>query len=818
MTADWQETTLGKYRLIRQMAEGSMGEVWLAEDDQLRRQVAIKILPPVLASDQIYLRLFSKEAQATASLEHPHILPVHDFGTQQGQYGQIITYLVMPYISGGTLRDRIRTAKGPISLEETITYLIQAAEAIDYAHSKQIIHRDIKPANMLLQQAWLWLADFGIAKLLTNNTRTQTTAGAGTPEYIAPEQAQGKAELASDRYSLAIITFFMLTGQLPFKGETPYDTLLMQMQATPPSVRQFNPQLSEGVARVLFKGMAKQPDQRYSSCGEFVRALEQAWHAEKAIDVTAEATQPTSWSRHQQPLSPQPSQQQRDSGQQSHPRITSEEALKAHQQGNVPYGPPAYRPPFTASNAAPQQPYQHSNPTLPPTNLQNTSSPAYTHYNGTNQTPQPGLQSKRRRKLIVGGIAAAAVIVAGGGLTAAYLNTQGKKPQTNLVVSPTPAPGPKNLIPGIAMLNITGHSDIVKNVTWDPTGRYLATSGDDTRVMLWDVGSTLQKNSSTLQTFSQPMRQWKFASKVDYDNLCWSADGKYLIVSTGEENKLYVIDAFTPNSQPRVYTDTSISSTDFATPIYDHIAARPHSNAFSVTSTSILSPDRSFVVDLWEINKPNGPSNKFKYPNTDAKIMLDSLNWAMDGTMLAVLLNTNEVQIYNSATGQKITVLNPPARTKDNRTVFVNRDPVIWSRNDTHTLLSFNYDAITIWDIRKTQPLYQLGTDDKTVFTPPTDKQQASLWVPQTIGLDWAPNGRYVVGSYGRSTKIYLWDLQDPNPHIGKDGLHLQKYIFPQIGGHNDTVTAVSWSPSGSYIASGSYDTTVIVWKVDSNT
>src|SRR5690242_13218270 len=148
------EQQLGRYRLLKQIGRGGMGEVWLAEDPRLQRHVAIKMLPPQERYSQEDADLFEREAQVVASLNHPHVLPVHDYGEQQFPDGQVINYLVMPYISGGSLSDLIkqRTDSGKgFHYREVLALLMQAAEAIDYAHTKGMIHRDIKPANMLLR-------------------------------------------------------------------------------------------------------------------------------------------------------------------------------------------------------------------------------------------------------------------------------------------------------------------------------------------------------------------------------------------------------------------------------------------------------------------------------------------------------------------------------------------------------------------------------------------------------------------------------------------------------------------------------------------
>src|SRR5437667_9332237 len=146
--------TLGRYHLLRRIGKGGMGEVWLAEDPRLHRQVAIKTLPLRSQNDREFLQRFEREARAAAALNHPHILPVHDYGEQALPNGQSITYIVMPYVSGGTLAVRLATLAANnrlMPVDEAINYLSQAAQAIDYAHGQQVLHRDIKPSNMLLR-------------------------------------------------------------------------------------------------------------------------------------------------------------------------------------------------------------------------------------------------------------------------------------------------------------------------------------------------------------------------------------------------------------------------------------------------------------------------------------------------------------------------------------------------------------------------------------------------------------------------------------------------------------------------------------------
>jgi eukaryotic-like serine/threonine-protein kinase len=255
-----------RYRVLRHIANGGMASVWAAEDELLGRLVAVKVLAPGYAADASARRRFEREARAAARVsDHPNVVTIYDVAEHDDQ-----AFIVMEHLSGGTVAERLRRPQA-VPRGAAIRWLEGAASALDYAHSCDLVHRDVKPGNLLLDGAGrIAVADFGIARIASDTSMTKTGQVLGTAAYLSPEQALGKpATDASDRYSLAIVAYELLTGRKPFKGEIPAAQARQHIESPMPPAEGLPP----GVDRVLERGMAKDPADRPLTATAFVEDL-----------------------------------------------------------------------------------------------------------------------------------------------------------------------------------------------------------------------------------------------------------------------------------------------------------------------------------------------------------------------------------------------------------------------------------------------------------------------------------------------------------------------------------------------------------------
>src|SRR5262245_31930657 len=263
------DTRLGQYQLTEVVGRGGMAMVYKAYQSSLERFVAIKLLSHT--DDPQFAERFKLEARTIANLQHPNILPIYDYGEQQG-----MLYLVLQYIeNGASLADTLGAQMEPAP---TLRLMARVLEALGYAHERGIIHRDIKPSNiLLLSPRWPMLADFGIAKLMSDDQRlTMSGMIVGTAAYMAPEQATGRpVDARTDLYSAGIVLYELLTGRVPFEADTPIAVLIKHSYEAPPPPRSLNPSLPEAVEVALLRALAKDPADRYQSAAEMAEALEQ---------------------------------------------------------------------------------------------------------------------------------------------------------------------------------------------------------------------------------------------------------------------------------------------------------------------------------------------------------------------------------------------------------------------------------------------------------------------------------------------------------------------------------------------------------------
>ncbi|HEX7023533.1 MAG TPA: serine/threonine-protein kinase, partial [Gemmatimonadales bacterium] len=260
----------GRYAIERELGRGGMATVYLARDLRHGRTVAIKLLQPEITTSLTAER-FLREIQITANLQHPNILGLFDSGAEDG-----LCYYVMPHVEGESLRDRLLWDK-MLSIDSAVQVGIEVASALAYAHSRNVVHRDIKPENILFSAGHAIVADFGIARAVSEGQRSITAVGIplGTPPYMSPEQAQGLENIdhRSDIYALGCMLFEMVTGRPPYVGTSIGKVIQQHLQAPIPSLREHRPEAPEALDRIVMKALAKDRAARYQTADEMLEAL-----------------------------------------------------------------------------------------------------------------------------------------------------------------------------------------------------------------------------------------------------------------------------------------------------------------------------------------------------------------------------------------------------------------------------------------------------------------------------------------------------------------------------------------------------------------
>ncbi len=352
-------TTLGNYRILETIGQGGMARVYKAHQENLGRDVAIKVLPPWYTTDRSFVERFNLEARLVASLSHPNIVTVHDASEQSGHL-----YIVMQLVNGGTFKqrlDQLQRVGKMIDTTEVVSIFVQLADALSYAHAQGVIHRDIKPVNVLLDRSGRpILSDFGIAKVLASTTKTHLTrpgAGVGTPEYMSPEQCQGgPVDGRADIYALGVMLFETQTGRTPFVSDNYPALAHSHIYEQPPRPRAINPTIHPAIEHIILTALMKNPMQRYQTARDMAEALKQAL-------ATINASALPQMNNHYYGTPPLPPRTPYQPAQQVSPQRPQQS--QAQQISPMPYGPHYQNfPPPQQVQQVPQMPPIMQSPTM----------------------------------------------------------------------------------------------------------------------------------------------------------------------------------------------------------------------------------------------------------------------------------------------------------------------------------------------------------------------------------------------------------------------------------------------------------------------
>ncbi|WP_100404523.1 Stk1 family PASTA domain-containing Ser/Thr kinase [Bacillus solitudinis] len=316
------ERISGRYQILETIGGGGMANVYKALDVILDRHVAVKVLQPQFSDDEQFIKRFRREAQAATSLAHPNVVNIYDVGEEGNTY-----YIVMEYVQGQTLKELIQS-QGPLPVPQTLDYLQQMMSALAHAHANQIVHRDIKPHNILISEEGVAkVTDFGIARAMSSATITHTNSVMGSVHYLSPEQARGgHVTYKSDIYSLGIVLFEMVTGSLPFSGDTAVSIAIKHLQNEIPSAKAMVPMLPQSIENIIRRATVKDPLRRYETIQDMEEDVETALEPERLhekpfaiIDDNEEATKAIPIIKHipenndiEKTIAAQPSQNQRE--------------------------------------------------------------------------------------------------------------------------------------------------------------------------------------------------------------------------------------------------------------------------------------------------------------------------------------------------------------------------------------------------------------------------------------------------------------------------------------------------------------------------
>lgn len=694
---------LGNYRLTRLLGTGSFSDVYQGEHTLLMTKVAIKVLHTEVTQGDV--AQFQQEARLLASLRHPHIIRVLDFGLDDET-----PYLVMDYAPHGTLRTR-HTKGTPLPVSTVVSYVKQVAEALQYAHDRKIVHRDVKPENMLVgEKNEILLGDFGIA-LITQGTRFQTTQDVtGTLPYMSPEQIQGKPRPASDQYSLGIVVYEWLNGMYPFQGSLT-ELCTQHMFASPSPLRERVPSIPPEVEHVVTIALAKDPKERFESVLAFATALEQA---SQGIPVTRGSYAMRSSSLSDTlPSSPLG----------TFPSLHSDRLLTL---------------PAKAPTSQPQQPLESSSASvmesdhlilLPESVLQTLStSPISEKIPG-----KPRVRLSRRSVLI--GVACVAAIAAAGFDILVVAHQQSK--QTQAVPMPTSSAQTPTVIPQNQLFTYRGHSSAVWSVAWSPDSKRIVSGSNDRTVQVWNAGDggdsfTYRGHLSSVDVVTWSPDGQFIASGSDDGTVqvCNASNMSTVLIYPGHTSNVNAL-AWSPNGQliasgsvdrtVQVW-NANVGSVVF---IYSGHADMLWGVTWSPDGERVASCSEDGTVQVWNAD---GGGDVFTYRgHTD---VVFGVAWSPDGARIASCSADQTVQVWDAKGGGNVfTYLGHSGTVRG----------VTWSPDGKQIASCSEDGAVQVWNV----------SNGSKVFT----YKGHSDWV---LTVAWSSDGKRIV-SGSRDSTVQVW-------------------------------------------------------------
>jgi serine/threonine-protein kinase len=723
---------IARYEILREIGHGGMAIVYLAHDPNFQREVAIKVLPREALHDSTLYQRFQREARTIASLEHPAIVPVHDFGEENGQ-----PFLVMRYLSGGSLANRIK--QGPLSVAECAKVLLRIGGALDAAHAKGVVHRDLKPANILFDQyGEAYLSDFGIAQLSEATSPLTGSTVLGTPAYMSPEQIRGdgKVDGRSDIYALGIVLFEMLTGKPPFKADTPAQMMMAHLANPTPRLPAEKSDLPDSINGVLIRAMAKDPEFRFQTASELGNLLAAIASGQapaltetaatnaflKETSATRIDAEPGSWRK------TAPTQGKEAASPLRHK--TSGKWLLGIIGGLLGLGicfilsfvivlgiyPPARSGLRGFLQSTTKPPLAIVQPTSA---TQNTGTIANT------TSVFPMAQPSATKPTEMARVPSQAVVLD----TVGPLNALGWSPDGTMLATAGNSDGSVRIWKNstwdqIALLQ--GNSKEVNSLAWSPKGDYLATYDKENKVILWDVKTWSQTASFFIHN----------GENYFHKNILWTIDGMHIGALSIDGVQLFAFN--NPNKYDLFCTSICV---------YSGLTFSPDGKEMASLGPKASSGYRIYI---WNLSTKKLTSSLESEEGT----YQEGIEWSPDGKVIAV-----GADVWNSQTNNNIiqsvwfwrmdtkTRINPTEQNTHTGTI----SDISWAPDSSQLASGGINGNILLWDPTTGDPWYAFASDSIGLAT-----------MINICSIAWSPDGQLLAIGY-QEGKVLLWKAPSIN-------------------------------------------------------